>query len=100
MRSRYCAYALNLVDYLVETTHPKHPQYEPDTDAWKQELREFHESTKFEGLDILEFVDGDKEAYVAFNAKLKQQGRDASFCERSKFVKEADRWLYRSGEPT
>lgn len=92
MRSRYSAYALELIDYIIKTTHPKNtPQ---DRVRWKKELLHFAQNTSFEELTILEFTEEGDRAYVTFFAKLSQNGRDASFMERSQFEKLAGRWLY------
>jgi SEC-C motif-containing protein len=94
MRSRYCAYALNLADYIMATTHPENPRYQADKPAWKKSLQQFSKNTLFDGLTILEFIDGDTEAFVTFRAHLRQHGQDASFTEKSRFLKEGPRWLY------
>lgn len=57
----------------------------------------FCQNTKFLGLEILEFIGGDKEAFVVFFASLKQEGRDISFNEKSHFKKVSDQWLYFHG---
>lgn len=98
MRSRYSAYALHLVDYVIDTTHPDNPQYMSDRVAWRRELEAFANGTQFIFLKIFDFTDGDKIAYVTFNASLLFRGRDASFTEKSTFLKEGDRWLYKFGE--
>lgn len=100
MRSRYAAYALGLADYIMATTHPDNPAYTADVKTWKQNILEFSKNTRFEDLKILEFIDGPQNAYVTFTAYLKQSGRDATFTEKSYFVKEGARWLYHSGEHT
>ncbi len=97
MRSRYSAYALGLADYIMTTTHPHNPTYTQDKIQWKIEILHFCQNISFDGLQILEFTDGEKEAYVTFTARLKQQGQDASFTERSRFAKVDGRWLYVDG---
>src|SRR5258708_6134819 len=92
MRSRYSAYAMGLVDYIMDTTHPENPQYNLDRIGWKHELEAFAKGTQFIFLKILDFVQGDEIAYVTFNASLVFRGRDASFTEKSTFVKDGDRW--------
>ncbi len=47
----------------------------------------------FAGLKITEFLDGDKEAFVTFEAKL----GDTKMIEKSRFLKEDGTWLYESG---
>lgn len=97
MRSRYAAYALGLADYIITTTHPKNPARKASLPLWRRELLAFSRGTKFKGLSILEFSDGESEAFVSFTAYLEQAGKDASFSERSRFLKEKGKWLYESG---
>ncbi|MBA3958670.1 MAG: zinc chelation protein SecC [Parachlamydiaceae bacterium] len=97
MRSRYCAYALGLSDYIIETTNPDHSAYKKDREIWVSDILAFSKNTQFVGLEILEFQYGVTEAYVTFRAILKQAGRDASFSERSCFFKKAGRWVYADG---
>jgi SEC-C motif-containing protein len=94
MRSRYSAYALCLADYIIRTTHPDNPQYCKDFGVWKQEILKFSKGTIFKGLKILEFVDGPSSATVTFTAILEQRGQDASFTEKSGFLKVGRSWVY------
>lgn len=98
MRSRYSAYVLNLVDYIVNTTHPQHPDYMGDRQQWREYIHRFHIQTKFERLEVLEFVDGENEATVSFTVHLRQGIEDGTFTEKSLFEKVDGRWLYKSGE--
>jgi SEC-C motif-containing protein len=99
MRSRYCAYAHGLVDYVVDTTDPEGPQHRADLDAWRAEIEAFCRATRFRGLDVLESsADGD-EGFVSFHAHLSRGELDTSFGERSRFVRRDGRWLYHSGHP-
>jgi SEC-C motif domain protein len=98
MRSRYSAYALGLIDYLLETTHPTHPLFKNDPNKVREGMLDFSKNTLFEGLEILEALPpGEKEAFVTFRAILKQKGKDTSFTEKSLFLKEKGRWLYAKG---
>lgn len=97
MRSRYTAYALKLADYIIQTTHPRNPSYNLNFQEWRQAILHFCENTRFEGLKIVEFVDGEKVATVTFTAHLKQGGQNASFTEKSTFEKVDKRWLYKDG---
>ena len=98
MRSRYCAYAKGLVDYLIQTTHPQNVLFENSRQDIEEGIRKFSQATQFTGLDIIEFIDGEKEAFVTFKAHLVQDQDDVSFQEKSRFLKENDRWLYHSGD--
>jgi SEC-C motif domain protein len=97
MRSRYSAYANQLADYIIETTHPESPYYLNDRKRWTEQILAFCKTTQFEGLDILVFIDGEKEAYVTFYAHLKQLGKDSSFQEKSRFEKIGNKWHYIEG---
>ena len=89
MRSRYAAYALGLADYILQTTHPQNPQI-----FTRDQILSFCRITTFVGLDILSFEDGENIAYVTFTAHLQQEGKDASFTEKSLFEKVEGKWLY------
>ena len=95
MRSRYCAYALGLVDYIIATTDPAGPQWRSDRVSWQAEIETFCRITRFEGLEILA-AEGDE---VTFRAHLTRGGQDTGFSERSRFVEREGRWLYHSGQP-
>ncbi len=97
MRSRYSAYARNLAAYIISTTHPRNPRAMADELAWATEILAFSTTTQFERLEIHEFTDGQETAYVQFTAYLSQGEMDASFTERSRFVKLNGRWFYRDG---
>ena len=94
MKSRYSAYALGQSRYIIDTTHSDNPDYTEDTAAWIAGIEVFSEQTEFHRLEILEFEYGDEEAFVTFRATF----GDGAMVERSRFVREKERWLYHSGE--
>ena len=96
MRSRYSAFALGLADYIMATTHPNHPDFTDNKASWKQSILEFSDNTCFVGLKITEFMDGDDEAFVTFEALLD----NGILKEKSHFLKVEGKWLYESGEFT
>lgn len=98
MRSRYSAYALSNADYIIATTHPGNPAYSNDTEKWKKEICLFSQKTDYQKLDILNFQDGEKEAFVTFVAYLKQSEKDETFTEKSHFLKIQGKWLYYMGK--
>ena len=98
MRSRYAAYALDLPDYIIGTTHPENSNFQTDTDAWREDLHKFSKLTQFDSLTVHEFVDGDEEAFVTFTAHLRQAGLDNTFKEKSRFKRLDGRWMYIEGE--
>ncbi|MDD2828484.1 MAG: YchJ family metal-binding protein [Sulfuricurvum sp.] len=92
MRSRYSAYVLHLADYIIHTTHPNNPDYTNETAIWKESILEFSQNTQFLGLKILEFIDGEYESYVSFEALLDS----GVLKEKSRFLKIEGKWLYES----
>jgi len=98
MRSRYSAYALALADYIIKTTHPSHPEHTKKLWDWREDILHFSQETEFIDLEILDFYHQDATAFVTFTASLKQQGKDASFTEKSCFEKIENMWLYKSAE--
>ncbi len=99
MRSRYAAYAVGAIEYVLATTHPDGPQYEDDRVRWAADVQRFCQTTRFEGLEILASHEEGDRGEVTFTAHLSRDGKDVSFSERSSFVREDGRWLYFSGEP-
>lgn len=98
MRSRYAAYARGAAAYVLATTDSAGPQARADRGAWEAEVSAFCRGTRFDGLEVLgSGADGDA-GWVRFRARLSQGGRDASFVEKSRFVRREGRWLYHSGE--
>ena len=57
-----------------------------------------HEATDFIDLKIIESEIKENEAHVTFEAFLKQDGQPVSFKEKSLFLKENGKWLYRNGD--
>jgi len=89
MRSRYCAYALGLADYLLATWHPT--TRPPDLDL--------ADGLKWLGLSVLRHeLTGPDGAVVEFVARYKSGGRAGRMSEVSSFVREAGRWYYVDGE--
>ena len=96
MRSRFSAYALALVDYIVQTTAPnRRPK---DLKQWKKEILFFAQNTRFEKLEIIDFTAEETKAFVTFKATLSQNQQDVSFTEKSTFEKLGDQWFYVSGQ--
>lgn len=95
MRSRFAAYALGKVRYIVKTEHPDSVRRQRDA-AFHKDLKLFCELTDFVDLQILgEATLAADRATVTFHALLVQQGKDASFTECSVFERVNGRWFYR-----
>lgn len=90
MRSRYSAFVLDKLDYLLETWHPttRPASLEPNPLAMK-----------WLGLAIKQARDQDADhATVEFVARSRLAGRASRMHEVSRFVREAGRWYYLDGD--
>lgn len=98
MRSRYAAFALDIPDYIIQTTHPASSQYSENTFSWKRDISSFSREFSFDRLEILDFKEKNSIATVTFIAYLSHKGNDASFTEKSLFERYDKRWLYKEGQ--
>lgn len=97
MRSRFSAYALDIPEYIIETTHPANPQYKQNKFAWKRNISQFSKSHSFNKLEILDFEENKTVATVTFIAYLTQDNKDCTFTEKSFFEYSGGRWMYLEG---
>ena len=96
MKSRYSAYAADLPEYIIKTTHPDNPDFTTDTKRWRESIRLFTKQTEFLYLKIIDFREEEEEAYVTFTASLSS----GELKEKSRFLKISGQWLYVDGEFT
>jgi SEC-C motif-containing protein len=91
MRSRYSAYALGLIDYLVATTLPAQQKILDENG-----IRAWSTQSTWLGLDVQNFEElADKmHATVTFVAKWKDRQGEHQHLEKSGFVKTNDRWYF------
>ena len=86
MRSRYSAYGLGLIDYLLTTWHPS-------TAPGELELA----PVKWLGLEVRHAQCAGDAGVVDFVARCRDGGRAQRLQETSRFVREAGRWYYIDG---
>jgi len=95
MRSRYTAFALGNINYLIATLHPD--QRKPDD---YQELTKNIQHTNWLGLTIINTHQGkknDTRGIVEFEA-IYQTNEPGQLHERSRFIKIAGEWFYLDGD--
>ena len=98
MKSRFSAFAVLIAFYIIFTTHENNSDYISDLKSWNQDIMNFSKNTRFERLEILDFIEGEVESFVTFKATLFQDNTDISFIEKSRFLKVEDKWLYIDGQ--
>ena len=90
MRSRYAAYCLGRVDYLLATWHPSTRPAKLDLAA--------PPVPRWIGLQVLHHtLAGPDSAEVEFVARYRIAGRAHRLHETSRFVREGERWYYVDG---
>ena len=98
MKSRFSAFAVLIADYIIFTTHENNSDYISDLKSWNQDIMNFSKNTRFERLEILDFIEGEVESFVTFKATLFQDNNDISFIEKSRFIKTDGIWKYVDAE--
>ena len=98
MKSRYSAFFVCNPEYIIFTTHEKNPDFTSNIEQWEKSIVSFSRNTKFEKLEILDFIDTKEESFVTFKVVLFQDNEDISFTERSRFLKVNNIWKYVDGE--
>ena len=96
MRSRYTAYALQRVDYLLRT-HAATTRASVD----RQDIATWAAETRFVGLEVLLTKAGgdeDQRGEVTFVARMRGAEGASVMCERSRFERHGDRWFYVDGD--
>lgn len=96
MRSRFSAYSLGKVDYLMTTTCSAEREK-----LDRQELASYCRTVKCVGLKIVSTQQGgkdDPEGTVTFHASLQVNGKRHLHIEKSRFVREEGRWVYVDGD--
>ena len=96
MRSRYSAYVVENVDYLMETHDPS-TREGLDREAAERWARE----SKWLGLEILATErggEGDTDGIVEFKASYQAGPGVKVHHERSRFVRHDDRWFFLDGD--
>lgn len=86
MRSRYSAYVLGLINYLLATWHPS-------TSPGELELS----PVKWLGLEVRNAQATADAGVVEFVARYRENGRGLRLHEISRFVRADGRWLYIDG---
>ena len=89
MRSRYSAYTLSLIDYLVATTLPAQ-QAALDRDS----MRAWSLGSTWLGLEVEGSELIDTHAFVTFTARWHDGDGEHRHRERSAFVQQAGRWYF------
>ena len=101
LRARYTAFKYRLPDFLMATTNPEGPEYQPDLVSWRKELLKFCDSLCFEGLEIdREGAKDAESARITFTVNMVEKGSIKMFkaTEDSLFRLRDGKWLYDSGE--
>jgi SEC-C motif-containing protein len=96
MRSRYAAYVLGEVDYIIESVHPDERK---DVDRKTTEI--WSRKAKWDRLEIISTSGGgenDEKGEVEFKAHFEMNGLKQSHHEKAEFARHNGRWYFVEGE--
>jgi len=96
MRSRYSAFSLGAIDYLIQTTAPE-KRFPDDAELLQEQCK----ATIWTGLDILGATRGsaqDQTGTVEFEAHFESGEQHGTLREHSNFRRDNDRWYYVDGD--
>ncbi|PJE79940.1 hypothetical protein CI610_01066 [invertebrate metagenome] len=92
MRSRYSAYALCIMDYIIKTTHPSQQK------AVRRELTSYNnDHVAWQKLTLIQTEKGkesDATGTVEFKAYYKEEGTEHIMHEVSRFSQIKQQWFY------
>ncbi len=97
MRSRYTAFTIAEVDYLMSSHHSKTRNMKD-----KKEIKRWAKSVQWMGLSILDKEKGtasDTSGIVEFKAVFMENGQLDQIHEKSYFEKENNLWVYKNAIP-
>lgn len=94
MRSRYSAFCVKDLDYLIRTTDPQ-TRLDFDFEA----TRQWAESAQFSKLEVLRATQEGNKGLVEFKAHFATSGQPGQVHhEISKFRRQAGQWFFREGK--
>jgi SEC-C motif-containing protein len=96
MRARYAAYALEEVDFIMESHTP-----DAGKDVDRESTLQWSKQSEWLSLEVLSTeggAEGDQEGMVEFLAKYKVKNVVVEHRERATFEKHGDKWLFADGE--
>lgn len=92
LRSRYSAFVVGDVDYIVDTHHSKTKK-----DVKRDEIAQWSKESTWKGMKVLEKEAGeasDDKGVLIFHAQYEQNGKHQDHMERSFFEKENGEWRF------
>lgn len=95
MRTRYSAYVLGEVDYILGTLHP-----EASNDVDREGTEKWSREAEWLGLEVVSTQKGaeeDEAGVVEFIARFRMDGVDREHHEQAQFARHRGRWYYLDG---
>lgn len=93
MRSRYSAFCVKNIPYLINTTDPQARGHLEEVS-----YKEWAEMAVFKKLDLISYDDLGNKGHVEFKAYYEIENKEQLHHEYSKFRKQAGVWYYREGK--
>ncbi|MBF0117871.1 MAG: YchJ family protein [Desulfobacterales bacterium] len=97
LRSRYTAYTLSDVGYLLKTIHPKKKKQDDE-----KSIREWSKNSTWHKLEIIDIQNGvndDLSGSIEFTVDFSERGKRKKHHELAEFKKEKGIWYFYDGKP-
>ena len=112
LRARYTAHKYALPQYIIESSHPKNPDYiyhmeeakatkNSGTKRWTRDIMAMSSLYNFAGIEIVDVNTEGDVSNIIFRTLLQENDDNASFIpveENAVFLRAGGRWLYQDGE--
>jgi SEC-C motif domain protein len=112
LRARYTAHKYGLTQYIIESSHPKNPDFiyhmeeskatrNSGTKRWKRDIMTMTELYSFEGIEVVDVKTEGDVSSIIFRTLLQEHNEDANYVpveENAVFLRAGGRWLYHDGE--
>lgn len=112
LRARYTAHKYALPQYVIESSHPKNPDYiyhmeeakatkNSGTRRWSRDITAMSTLYSFEGIEIVDVNTEGDVCNIIFRTLLREKDDAANFIpveENAVFLRTGGRWLYQDGE--
>lgn len=112
LRARYTAHKYGLPSFIIDSSHPKNPDYiyhmveakatkNSGTRRWTRDILAMSNTYHFKGLEVVDVSTEGDVSNVIFRTLLQENNDEANYIpieENAVFLRAGGRWLYQDGE--
>ena len=112
LRARYTAHKYGLSSFIIDSSHPKNPDYiyhmveakatkNSGTKRWQRDILAMSNTYQFKGLEIVDVSTEGDVSNVIFRTLLQENSEEGNYIpieENAVFLRAGGRWMYQDGE--